>query len=393
MIRRSAVIAATALLVSLLVHLAGLSLTGRDPAQPSSGESGRDVVALGNSFEEIAEAVNEPVAPAAAPEPPVEAQPEPEPVEPPTTKALVASENPQDVLSPDLGEADVPRPDQIEPVDPEDSGAPAPAVGAPDGDSATASGAQPATPPVETVTADPVEPEQAPVSEPAAESAASPPVSAAPVPTAPQPPATAPIAQSPEIASIPVLPAQTETVTPAPPEATVVPESEADATADGASELAVASSPRPQAAPQRPQVGAAPQRVDSLGFASDGDSPLARIMRGEADYSIFDNSRQTGSGAGGSSARGPGNSDRTNYAGRVLMHLNRAPSVTVYTPGVARVAFEINRDGTLAWVDVTRSTGTHEFDTAARQQVRNASPFPPPPTGAQRRFSFVFRSN
>jgi TonB family protein len=87
-----------------------------------------------------------------------------------------------------------------------------------------------------------------------------------------------------------------------------------------------------------------------------------------------------------------GNSGVTNYAGRVLVHLNNAPRVRAQIRGSARVVLEINPDGTLARVDVIESTGTFELDSAAKAQVRNAAPFPPPPQGATRKLSFVYRS-
>ncbi|MDV7145233.1 TonB family protein [Tropicimonas sp. TH_r6] len=404
MIRRSAAIAAVALLLSLAVHLTGLGLTVRVRPEPPADLAAADAVSMGTAFEDLAETSSEP---APAETAPVAAQPvappEPERTDPPTTMALVASDNPQNVLSPDLGEAESPEPEQVSPVEPDSTGADTPSVGDPSGTPPDGRAAAPTTPPVE---ASPVNDTSAaqPVDPVAAEPVAAPTVAtapAAPSPTAPEPVQsvpTLPIAQSPDVASIPVVSAETETVDPAPPEAAVepVPDTSELATGEettGESELAVLSSPRPQLPTRRPPVPPSTQTADpNTVLEVDDDSELAAIMRGEIDYSIFGGGGSRSSRSSGT-GRGPGNADVTNYAGRVLMHLNRAPTIPIRTPGSARVIFELNRDGTVSWVNITRSTGTYEFDTAARQQVLQASPFPPPPQGAQRRFSFVYRSN
>jgi len=75
------------------------------------------------------------------------------------------------------------------------------------------------------------------------------------------------------------------------------------------------------------------------------------------------------------------------------MHLNRATVVHVSGRGFARVLFQINPDGSLAWVDVIDSSGSDEIDRAAKAQVQNAAPFPRPPNGKSRKLSFAYRSN
>ncbi|NKW92118.1 hypothetical protein HGD87_06205, partial [Rhodobacteraceae bacterium R_SAG9] len=104
MIRRSLLIAAVALLVSLGLHLTGLGFVVRIERTPPPTEVRSDVVALGNSFEDIADQLDAPKEPDPLPEPEL-----PEtvaPVQPPTetdvpdTEVLVASENPQDTYAP-----------------------------------------------------------------------------------------------------------------------------------------------------------------------------------------------------------------------------------------------------------------------------------------------------
>ena len=123
------------------------------------------------------------------------------------------------------------------------------------------------------------------------------------------------------------------------------------------------------------------------------ESPLTAYLRGEDETESWDSGGDMSGGLGFRDSPGIGNAYTTNYAGRVLVHLNRAASVPVSEEGFARVMFEINPDGSLAWVDVLNSSGSAAVERAATGQVRNASPFPPPPDGKSQRLSFVYRAN
>lgn len=61
--------------------------------------------------------------------------------------------------------------------------------------------------------------------------------------------------------------------------------------------------------------------------------------------------------------------------------------------GSARVQFQINADGSIAWVRVINSSGSSGIDQAAVAQVRKSAPFPKPPEGTTRQMVFVYHSN
>ncbi|WP_170425991.1 energy transducer TonB family protein [Ruegeria arenilitoris] len=380
MIRRSAFIAAVAILVSLFLHLMGLSITAPRPSSELSGPTGTESVELSTTFEDLAEVIADPVEPEPAdePEPPLETPPE-EP-EIPVSEALVASENPEQVSAPDLGEAEVVDPVVTEPVEPDVLETENTSEGA-----AVASDKAEETPEVEpeTVTELPKGNPEADVTQPEVATEIQ------PVTPEPQELAALPVAPSPETA-IPVVPLETEAIDPESPEAS--PEPAPEAATDG-TELAVTSSIRPQRperqpTPQRRGVQGGARDFSALQFPSEEvESPLYAYRREGLDAFTSGNS---GSRSGG---RGPGNSDTTNYAGEVLVHLNRAPVVFVSARGFAKVFFEINPDGTLAWVDIVDSSGSAEVDRAARAQVQAASPFPLPPGGVSRKLSFFYTSN
>ncbi len=366
MIRRSTTIAAIAILVSLVVHLLGLGFSADIQPEQAAGATQSETLAVGNAFEDIADPVTAPVEPEQAPPPetPVEESPPPDPADLPTSHALVASVDPQAVAAPDTGSANFVQSDP---------------AGQPETQDNTA--AQPDQ------TATPVEPDtevQTPLGEPVSPAQSSPTTEEDPEPA----PADAP--DTPQVfAAVPTPSVTTPTDT---ADVDLTP-SETEAQDTEGSAAAVTAS-------LRPRLPDSPVSTDRSGTQDGSDefsvlrfpsqtieSPLTAYRRDGVDrISSGNNGTQ-------SASRGPGNSEVTNYAGRVLVHLNRTPPVYVAAHGFARVFFEINPDGSLAWVDVTDSSGSREVDRAAKQQVRNAAPFPRPPSGKSRKLSFLYQIN
>lgn len=376
MIRRSVFVAILAIVLSMLAHMLGLTVTAPSLTNPSAGDNGPDAVELSSAFEDFADVPPEPEPPAPVePNEPEEEPPvEPEDAEIPTSDALVASPDPQNTYAPDTGSSTLVQPEAPEEVlDPVD-----------ETEGAESAGAEVTESPV-------VEPETIEETPEGTPDGATPQVEAEPA-EAPVPEPTEQVAAVP----VPATPSDIEPVEPDVPVATTEPTAEdivqpvPDAET-GESEQAVVSSLRPQLPDRRPQPtlrGAlnAFKNFDDLQFPEQTiESPLTAYRREGLDAFRQDRS---GNRSGG---RGPGNSDRTNYAGEVLVHLNRTPPVYVAGRGYARVFFEINPDGTLAWVDVIESSGASDIERAAKQQVRNASPFPRPPGGVSRKLSFFYQ--
>ncbi len=385
MIRGSVVIAVLAALLSLLLHLMGLSLTAPRLAEQPSQTGSSDAVELSNSFEDLVEAVAEPVEPEpeAAPEPPVEEPPEPapEPAELPTSEVHVASDDPKQTFAPDTGKSEVLQPVAPEPVETE-----APNTEDTTDGEANASDDVDETPPTETA-----EVVEAPEGNPEA------PEPADETPAAPEPTENEEIAalseqsEDPVPSVAPVVPSESDVVEADIPTAEEEPLPETENNNEG-TELAVTSSIRPKLPDRNPQ--AEPQGTlngardfSALQFPTrEVESPLTTYRRRGVD--VF-TSGDSGARSGG---RNPGNSDRTNYAGRVLIHLNRSPIVYTAARGFARVFFVINPDGTLAYVEVVDTNGSPDLERAAKAQVEAASPFPKPPGGTSRSLSFVYSS-
>ncbi|WP_170439966.1 energy transducer TonB [Ruegeria arenilitoris] len=359
MIRESLFVAALAVVLSVLLHLFLLLPAARDSAEPATAGSQPDTVALGNAFEDLAETATppEPPTPAEEPEPDVEQPTEPDRAEIPVSETLVASSDPQKVNSPDIGQTNPVQPDQPVPeiVEPADSV---------EGDRQAADEVD-ETPPVQAET----------------QSAAA--------PEAPVEPIEDPVSEPEQLAALPAPSPIPDPSVPAEEQQPV----ESD-TEDGVSDLAVATSIRPRLPDRTPAAAPVPDQrasrldsFDNLRFPNKQiDSPLTTYRRQGVDaFTRGGNSNQSG-------GRGPGNSNVTNYAGQVLVHLNRTPPVYVSVRGFAKVFFEINPDGTLAWVDIIDSSGSTEVDRAAKEQVRRASPFPKPPGGVSRKLSFYFQN-
>lgn len=398
MIRRSVLIGVASLVLSLLFHGVGLDLVFRDAPEPTADLAEAELAALGTAFEDVAERAPEPEPPepAQTPEPPVETPPEPEAADIPTSEALVASENPRNTPTPDTGSAESPEPQAAGTPDPETADPPG---GAPPAQIAeTPSAPPPASGAAEEDMADaeqvePGEPEQAPTPEIALAvpvqdlSPATPPVTEAEVPDASQ-------AESPDI---PVVVASLPE-----PEVFEAEEDVQDQLANtenaNPSPQAVTASVRPPL-PERRRPGddaltadasREPEAADS-NQAQLIESPLTLYQRDGVDLFAGQSSSRRSQGLSFLDSRSTGNSSETNYAGRVLTHLNRVPSIRVSGRGTARVFFQIDPDGSVAWVDVVDSSGSADVERAAKAQVRRAAPFPVPPGGASRKLSFVYR--
>ncbi len=344
MIKRSLLIAIGAVILSLLVHGLGLSLTSRNVQTSPGQETIVDVTDVGSTFEDFAEALPEPEAPEITrPEPVVETSP--------TSQALVASETPQYLTAPDTGTAEVLEPGAAE----------APSGGEDD------------------TVSDALAPEAA-----VTETEAAPP-EGAPEGSA-DPTETAKAAPSPSL-ELPLAPEtlQPDIVIAALPDNPDITETEE---ADDSSASAITRSLRPPK--ERPSAEAlgVPEGTQQRAASGVIESPLTAYRRSGVDL-------LSGAGSGGTGASGfrsAGNAGATNYAGQILTRLNRAPVVYASARGVARVAFLINPDGSLAWVRVLRSSGTSDIDRAARAQVRSAAPFPRPPSGTSQRLVFNYRN-
>lgn len=373
MIRRSLLIASVALLVSLAVHLLGLGYAIRIEHTPQKSQTSSEPIALGNAFDDLAEELEAAEQPEPAPEP----EP-PQPVEPvapttdtdvPDTEVLVASENPQDTYAPDTGTAQtvvpvplagtqsdfVAEPDVTEPTAQPDATAPVP----PQTDQAAPLGS-------ETDTVEITEP------------------------VAVQPPSTTTAL---EVAppTEDVIAALPETVVPVEPiQPLSVPETEDQADP-------IATENQDEAQPQDsteskplPLFPGLRNGFDDLRNPTQTlESPLETFKREGAHASVGGFGIPSGSAA---NSRGPGNADTTNYAGRVLVHLNRTRPVHVKATGFARVYFEIAPDGSINWVEIIDSSGNDAVNRAARTQIQSAEPFPLPPNGKRRQLSFLYSS-
>ncbi len=348
MIRRSAAVAAIAVLLSLFLHALGFSLFGPGLPERKSDNDNANAIELSNSFEDFTEPTSDPIQPepAEALEPPIEDIIEPEV---PISETLVASPDPHPATSPDIGA----------PIEPQ-SDAPAEAPIEPDAPTDIATESNPDTP-----VTPPIEPQ-------ADQLAALPPA---------------------EIPPAPIVPPETTTVEPEIPNTVEEPSPETPEVGTETSEQAVAVSKRPRLPDERPAP--APQKTlegfsnfDNLRNPEQTvESPLIRYQREGAD--AFRTSR----GRNQTTGRGVGNSDTTNYAGQVLIHLNQTPVVYVPVRGFAQVFFEINPDGSLAWVDIVDSSGSPEIERAAKDQVIRAAPFPRPPSGSSRKLSFYYQNS
>lgn len=370
MIKTSTGLALAALTLSLLVHVFGIGVTFDPALRRSQPEARSETVALGDSFEEIVDLQVEPVTPEPLdpvdpPEPQTQPDVPPKEAEVPTTEVLVASPNPRPTLSPDTGVSQ-PAPGEVTaPVTP-------PTLEASDSEE-----------PRQSDDADTGDGDQRPA--------------ASDAPAVPQPPVTPPVVAEPPAPAVTTAPSA-DVIAALPPI-----DAQPPVNITGVETVSVPEAPtaslrpqvRPQPTPSQNPVSLPDPDADAPNdLAADIiESPLTAYSRDGID--LFAGQRQQGGSQRNSFAggRGPGNSDVTNYAGQVLVHLNRTPLVAVAGRGWARVSFVINPDGTLGSVDIIDGSGSPEIDRAAKAQTRMGVPFPLPPGGERRRLNFVYRLN
>lgn len=372
MIRTSSIVAIAAILVSLVLHGLGLSLGTRETRTQTSDASNTDVTETGGAFEDFAK-----------PAPPAE-QPDVTPpdtvVEEPTSNALVASDNPQNTLTPDAAAAEDSAPDAEEQAEGEpEANEPQEQAGADDDNI----GELAALLPVETPADGTISQTEPDTNEP------NPAADDAPEIVTPVVPELAPTQEPDSSAEVDVSePEETDVdITSNSDDSEIL---AADETED-LSQSAVTRSLRPPAErPSTEELGAT-EYVQQQRQARVIESPLDVYRRTGVDQLSLGRSGGSGStsfvGSGGA-----GNASVTNYVGRVLVQLNRFPVGRTSDSGTARVQFQINPNGSLAWVRIVRSSGSAAVDRAATTQVRRAAPFPRTPNGASQRLVFLYRN-
>lgn len=225
--------------------------------------------------------------------------------------------------------------------------------------------------------------------------AAEPPAEAAAEPLAPLAQiAAVPAAETPDPAAEP--PVEALAAVPAPPALLEpVPEAEVEV------QTATAATPRPQRRPPpqpvaqpRPQQ---PQPVPQGQARTRAPAPpgAAPVQAGNADVNARRGTADgtaagTGIGGGQGDGSAAGNAAVTNYPGQVFRRIQRTRQARVPGRGAAVVAFSVGAGGELAGARVQRSSGNPAIDQAAVDHIRRSAPFPAPPPGAGRNFSYEF---
>lgn len=358
-------VAALAGAISLAAHLSAMAAfaPGGEGVQIAGG-SGSGPAALGNSFADFV-AGGIPMQPSNGPE-------TADPLAPPTSDPVDLSE----MVAP------LPLDDMIEPVpmEPVTSTQPASTAETPPAETppATAPTASIATAvPTATAVAAPlasVSVSDPPANEPVSFSQIG---TAVPVEAAEAPPPEAAAVAPPEtLAPVPEPEVEVQTATAASPRPARRPDPNAPA-------------PTPQRAQPQPQRAAAPQtqtQSNQQGTSAVAGNSDINARRGTADGTASGTGTSGGSGSGGA----PGNAAVTNYPGQVMQRIQRTRQARVAGRGTAVVSFTVGANGQLAGVQIQRSSGSGVIDAAALEHVRRASPFPAPPAGAGRNFSFEF---
>ncbi|MEM7732170.1 MAG: TonB family protein [Pseudomonadota bacterium] len=335
-IRSSIRVAVIAVLMSVGLHVTGLVVLF-DPGQQQT-EAAAPEPADAAAFEDFTEEALQPE----EPEEVEEVEPE-EVIQPDESSDIqVASENPQDVASPDTG-TEAQNIGRIEPT--EEVTATAPPA---EGTQADTPEGTPEAPP-ETAQAD----------------------EAQEVITSTAPDVTDPIEEA-------ISEALEDT-----PDVEVVEDGELQI-------AAVTRSPRPPSRPTEETRGTEEGTAEAWEDPGVEAAPATRLTG-------LDILAQSGSAAlyGRSSletARSAGNATQTNYRGQVFLLLNRSSRLYRNEKGSAIIRIQILPSGQVGRIEVLSKRGSPNIGIAAQANVRNASPFPRPPNGQPVELTLTFQS-
>lgn len=101
------------------------------------------------------------------------------------------------------------------------------------------------------------------------------------------------------------------------------------------------------------------------------------------------NAQAVSAGPGASSAAG--NAAASNYPGIVQQKIARQRLPRIAAAQTLWLRFTVSSTGRLEQISVRASSGDPRFDRAGLELVKRASPFPPPPPGANRTFNIPLR--
>lgn len=189
----------------------------------------------------------------------------------------------------------------------------------------------------------------------------------APLPdTAPELPAEWPSMTLPE----PEVPAQADLAVPPPP-----PEEVPEATAKAEPKPKPKPLPNAEktAKPEPEQTAARPKKK-----ADEASSKAAAAAAGAAAPKTAEK------------ATGAPKVSAASYAKSVMKKVRSTKKKKGAGRGSVTVGFTVAKDGGLASVKVLNSSGNADLDRIALDHIRRAAPFPPPPEGVGRNFSFEF---
>lgn len=166
------------------------------------------------------------------------------------------------------------------------------------------------------------------------------------------------------------------------PDPSVAPaEAEAPAMAAPATEAPVVAD---LALPEKPTPKPKPKRTEA--------KPVKEETRKKAKPKPVTDPGETAvaASAPASTAKGTGGLSPKAYAKAVMKKVRATRKAAGAGRGTAVVGFSIAADGGLAGVTLLQSSGDAGLDKVALDHIRRAAPFPPPPDGAGRDYSFEF---
>jgi periplasmic protein TonB len=139
-----------------------------------------------------------------------------------------------------------------------------------------------------------------------------------------------------------------------------------------------------KAPPEKPKAEPTPRKPDPA-----PEKP-ARKPKAEQKPAAASTAAAPSKAATSAASAGAGKKAVASYGAAIMRKIHRTAKRRSPARGVAVVGFSVSASGELASVRIMKSSGSAALDEVALDHIRRSAPFPAPPQGAGRKYSFEF---
>lgn len=191
---------------------------------------------------------------------------------------------------------------------------------------------------------------------------------------------------APEVTEAPDVPDTPEMVEDTPPDDTPVVDNEPPPPAPVA-EAVVKPKPKPE---RKEEPKKKPEKKEVKKTAEKKPEEKKKVEKKKTSATASASAAAPTKKSAGAASAGAGKVSAASYGAQVLKKANRTKKKRTSEKGRAVVGFSITDSGGVGTVKIVSSSGSADIDQIAMDHIRRSAPFPPPPAGVGRNYSFEF---